>query len=79
MNEQPKSGRWPTERQVGAVAGVLCLLLAIAIGVGLVEKENTATWKITEYCNTHPDVEMWNSEHGTANCTAWREGKVVAV
>lgn len=83
MNEpaqKPKIDWDSSGKRAGKLALILIVLtLVMLVGKGILDLENKTIKETTEYCNAHPDVEMWESEHGTANCTAWRDGTVIAI
>ena len=64
---------------VNLFIGILVILLVILVGKEILGMENRVINETLAYCEENLDIEMWDSPHGMTNCTAWREGKVMAI
>ena len=79
MTEHPKSLLDAYGQIAGKIAlGLVVMTMIILVGKDIIDMENRVISEITLYCQFNPDVEMWDSPYGMTNCTAWRDGKVVA-
>jgi len=83
MTEQPKSIIDHILFNSGNITrlaiGITIICLIYWWGITISEYINEGAKETREYCDAHPEVELWGNKWGITNCTAWREDKVVTL
>jgi hypothetical protein len=59
--------------------GIVAIIMVVWTGLSIADGVNEGAKETREYCDAHPEVELWANQWGITNCTAWRENKVVTL